>query len=194
MECSLKKISCLVAAFVSAMIVVWFFVPKPELVVSIIVRMLAFGVAVFVSVKYREWKVLFLAAMFLLMALRQVLTLLIWTGVMDRNVMTSALSELPGFIVTILSLVSIIYIGLLLSGKVKLIEMQENNIRTLNSLLPICSNCRRIKNDEGYWQELEAYIEANTDSQFSHGLCRECSDELYGGQPWYEKSKKRRGW
>ncbi|ACS79343.1 hypothetical protein [Maridesulfovibrio salexigens] len=172
--------------------VIWCLVPNPELLVSILVRFFAFGIAVFISVRFREWKILFLAAMFLLMALRQVLTFLIWTNELQRGPLVNALSELPGFVVTILSLVSILYLGSLLNKNAKLLELKDANIRTLNSLLPMCSKCRKIKDDDGYWNDLEAYIESNTDSQFSHGLCEKCSDELYGDQEWYQKSKAKR--
>ncbi|WP_320176219.1 hypothetical protein [Maridesulfovibrio sp.] len=172
--------------------VIWCLVPKPELLVSIIVRLFAFGIAVFVSVKFREWKILFLAAMFFLMAARQILTFLIWTNELQRGPLINALSELPGFAVTVLALLSIVYLGVLLSKNSKLLELKEENIRTLNSLLPICSKCRKIKDDEGYWSDLEAYIESHTNSLFSHGLCEKCSDELYGDQEWYQKSKEKR--
>ncbi len=42
----------------------------------------------------------------------------------------------------------------------------------------------------GYWNNLEAYIEKHSDASFSHGICQECSDELYGNQNWYIKMKK----
>lgn len=170
----------------------WMMVPKPELLVSILIRMLSFGVAVYISIKFREWKIMFLAAMFFLMALRQMLTFSIWTGLIERNPITNAVSEIPGFIVTILSLLSISYVGFILSGKIRIIEMQQNNINTLNSLLPMCAKCRRIRDDDGYWKELETYIESHTDSQFSHGLCEACAEELYGDKAWFRKRKNRK--
>ncbi len=48
------------------------------------------------------------------------------------------------------------------------------NVKTLTGLLPVCSWCRRIRNDEGYWEQLEAYVQANSDAAFSHGICPEC--------------------
>ncbi len=58
-------------------------------------------------------------------------------------------------------------------------------------MLPICSSCKKIRDDKGYWNNLELYIETHFDAQFSHGLCPECSDKLYGDQDWYIKRKKR---
>jgi PAS domain S-box-containing protein len=47
-------------------------------------------------------------------------------------------------------------------------------VRTLQRILPICSYCRNIRNDENYWQSVEAYISRHTDMQFSHGICPSC--------------------
>jgi len=52
-------------------------------------------------------------------------------------------------------------------------------IKTLHGILPICASCKRIRDDKGAWQQLEAYISEHTDSQFSHGLCQECAKRLY---------------
>jgi len=57
-------------------------------------------------------------------------------------------------------------------------------VRTLSGLLPICSNCRRIRNDKGYWEQLEGYIQEHTDADFSHGICPECVEKIY---PEYKK-------
>ncbi|MDM8551557.1 response regulator [Desulfobacterales bacterium HSG2] len=64
------------------------------------------------------------------------------------------------------------------------------NVRTLRGLLPICANCKRIRDDKGYWNRIEAYVESHSDARFSHGLCEECSDKLYGDQEWYRKARK----
>ncbi len=66
--------------------------------------------------------------------------------------------------------------------KEKLIkELKEalENISRLQGLLPICSNCKKIRDDEGYWQSVEEYISSHTYVKFSHGLCPECAKELY---------------
>lgn len=52
-------------------------------------------------------------------------------------------------------------------------------IKTLGGLLPICSNCKKIRNDQGYWQKLEHYISSHSDATFSHGLCPDCVRALY---------------
>jgi GAF domain-containing protein len=52
------------------------------------------------------------------------------------------------------------------------------NIKTLSGLLPICAYCKEIRNDEGYWQQVEAYVESHTDATFSHGICPKCSKKF----------------
>lgn len=54
-------------------------------------------------------------------------------------------------------------------------------IKTLRGLLPICSKCKNIRDDKGYWHKVEAYIMDRTEAQFSHGLCPICAKELYPG-------------
>lgn len=68
-------------------------------------------------------------------------------------------------------------------------ELQEKiaEIKTLSGLLPICSHCKKIRNDGGYWEQLEGYISQHTSAKFSHGICPECMAALY---PDYVKKKK----
>lgn len=63
-------------------------------------------------------------------------------------------------------------------------------VKTLSGLLPICSNCKKIRDDKGYWNQIEGYIQKYSDAKFSHGMCPECSDKLYGKQDWYIDMKK----
>ena len=49
------------------------------------------------------------------------------------------------------------------------------NLKTLTGLLPICSFCREVRNDEGYWEQVEGYVQAHTEATFSQGICPKCS-------------------
>ncbi len=73
-------------------------------------------------------------------------------------------------------------------------ELQEalDNVKILSGLLPICSKCKKIRDDKGYWKDLEDYIERHSDVLFTHGLCTACADKLYGHKAWYIKSKQKR--
>ncbi len=68
-------------------------------------------------------------------------------------------------------------------------DLQEamDNLKTLKDLLPICSNCRKIRDDNGYWKKIEYYIQTHTNTVFSHGICPDCSDALYGKEDWYNE-------
>ena len=52
-------------------------------------------------------------------------------------------------------------------------------VKTLSGLLPICSTCKKIRDDSGYWNNLETYISSHSDAEFSHGICPECAQKLY---------------
>jgi CheY-like chemotaxis protein len=64
------------------------------------------------------------------------------------------------------------------------IQLQEalSNIKTLSGLIPICSVCKKVRNDEGFWHQVEDYVSAHTDATFSHGICPECIDKHYPAQ------------
>jgi DNA-binding NtrC family response regulator len=53
------------------------------------------------------------------------------------------------------------------------------NIKALRGMLPICASCKKIRDDSGYWNQIESYIRAHADVEFSHGLCPECTSRLY---------------
>ncbi len=55
----------------------------------------------------------------------------------------------------------------------------ESEIKRLRGLLPICSSCKKIRDDKGYWNQIEVYIRDRSDAEFSHGICPECIKKLY---------------
>ncbi len=60
-----------------------------------------------------------------------------------------------------------------------LVAERTAEIRTLQGILPICSHCKKIRDDQGAWNQLEAYISARTDVLFSHGICTDCRRLYY---------------
>jgi hypothetical protein len=54
-----------------------------------------------------------------------------------------------------------------------------DEVKVLRGFLPICSNCKRIRDDDGYWKQVEAYIADHSEAQFSHSICTECAMKLY---------------
>ncbi len=62
---------------------------------------------------------------------------------------------------------------------VKELQTALARIKTLKGLIPICSNCKKIRNDQGYWQQVEDFVKEHTEADFSYGLCDACARELY---------------
>ncbi len=60
-------------------------------------------------------------------------------------------------------------------------------VKTLSGLLPICSHCKKIRDDKGYWSQIEAYISARSDAKFSHGICQDCAKKYYPDMNLYDK-------
>ncbi len=66
-------------------------------------------------------------------------------------------------------------------------------MKILRGLIPICANCKDIRDDKGTWNQMEAYIQKHSPVLFSHGMCPTCMEKLYGDQDWYKaKFKKSR--
>jgi len=61
-----------------------------------------------------------------------------------------------------------------LAERVAELQAALANVKQLRGLLPICSYCKRIRGDDQYWQQVEGYIAAHSDAQFSHGICPSC--------------------
>lgn len=54
------------------------------------------------------------------------------------------------------------------------------NVKQLSGLVPICASCKKIRDDKGYWKQIESYIADHSEAVFSHGICPECREKLYG--------------
>jgi hypothetical protein len=62
-------------------------------------------------------------------------------------------------------------------------ELREalSKIKTLSGLLPICASCKKIRDDSGYWNQIECYIREHSEAEFTHSLCPDCIKKLYPG-------------
>jgi|GEM_PF-2991804 len=72
----------------------------------------------------------------------------------------------------------------------KIIEKLRNaltEVKTLSGLLPICSHCKKIRDDQGYWNQIEAYIHKHSGTEFSHGICPDCARKYYPGYNLYDE-------
>jgi PAS domain S-box-containing protein len=61
-------------------------------------------------------------------------------------------------------------------------ELREaiSKVKTLSGMLPICANCKKIRDDQGYWNQIESYIRRHSSAEFTHGLCPECAKKMMG--------------
>jgi len=84
------------------------------------------------------------------------------------------------------------YGNLLIEKNLKLLEEKKNlehalgEIKTLTGLIPICANCKKVRNDEGYWQQVEVYVRDHSLADFSHSICPDCIEKLY---PTYKQKR-----
>ena len=61
------------------------------------------------------------------------------------------------------------------------LQMALKEVKVLRGLIPICASCKKIRNDGGFWQQLEEYLSEHSEAEFSHGLCQPCIKKLYPG-------------
>lgn len=79
------------------------------------------------------------------------------------------------------------------------LKTAKNEVVTLSGLLPMCSSCKRIRDDKGYWNQVDVYITEHSDAMISHGLCPECARKMYpnfykkkvSGELWEEIRPRR---
>jgi hypothetical protein len=73
-----------------------------------------------------------------------------------------------------------------LQDSVDQLQKAMSEIKTLSGLLPICSICKMVRDDKGYWRRIEAYISSHSDAEFSHSICPDCAKEQYPELDLYE--------
>jgi hypothetical protein len=65
------------------------------------------------------------------------------------------------------------------SNLIERLQAALNEVRTLKGFIPICASCKKVRTDEGYWEQIEKYIKDRSEAEFSHGICPECAEMLY---------------
>jgi DNA-binding NtrC family response regulator len=68
------------------------------------------------------------------------------------------------------------------------LEHSMREIRKLRGFLPICANCKKIRDDKGYWTQVEVYISEHSEAEFSHGICPDCAQKMY--PKYYQKDDR----
>ena len=74
----------------------------------------------------------------------------------------------------------------------KELEITLEEVKILRGIIPICVTCKKIRDSKGYWNQVEAYVEKHSEAQFSHSICEDCADKLYGDEVWYKKLKAKK--
>lgn len=74
--------------------------------------------------------------------------------------------------------IRIVTLQIALGLRVRELEEAMARVKTLQGLLPICSYCKRVRNDGDYWQQVEGYISDHSDARFSHGICPDCYESV----------------
>ncbi len=97
--------------------------------------------------------------------------------------------ELVGLVTSALMLIGIAWISPLFMTIKEAEEKQRNlvvslqdalaKIKTLSGILPICASCKKIRDDRGYWNQVEAYVRDHSEAEFSHSICPDCAKKLY---------------
>ena len=59
------------------------------------------------------------------------------------------------------------------------LKKSMSQVKLLSGMLPICASCKKIRDDQGYWKQIETFIESRSEAQFSHSCCPECARKLY---------------
>jgi hypothetical protein len=67
------------------------------------------------------------------------------------------------------------------------LEAALSKIKALSGMLPICSNCKKIRDDKGYWNQIETYIKEHSEAEFSHSICQECAKKYYPDMDIYDE-------
>ncbi len=82
----------------------------------------------------------------------------------------------------ILALFAIWTTAILSLQRKKILDDREKallKVKVLSGFLPICASCKKIRDDKGYWKQIELYIHEHSEAEFSHGVCPDCAKELY---------------
>jgi hypothetical protein len=78
-----------------------------------------------------------------------------------------------------------------LTARNRELEQTLLEVKVLRGFIPICSSCKKIRNDGGYWQQIESYIQQHSEALFSHGVCPDCYQKLYAEYPLEEEKNPR---
>ncbi len=130
--------------------------------------------------KYR--RLLYLAGAFVLITVSFFIMISLWNRVLHKKVKERT-AELNSYKNHLEDLVES------RTADLKKINAELENalaeVETLSGFLPICSSCKKVRDDSGYWNQIEDYIAKHSHTEFSHSICPDCTEKLYGKEKWF---------
>ncbi len=110
----------------------------------------------------------------------------------DAKTYSEALKEVPVMsLEKFTRIANALYMFANLLSEIAMQNLQnKKDIYRLTGLLPICASCKKIRDDKGYWNRIETYIEKHSTAVFSHSLCPGCVKKLYGSEDWFKDDKQ----
>jgi len=76
-------------------------------------------------------------------------------------------------------LLCFVVIGIIAGNSISLLQDALHDVKVLKGFLPICAQCKNIRDDQGYWNKVEKYISCHSEAIFTHGICPKCANDLY---------------
>lgn len=73
---------------------------------------------------------------------------------------------------------------------VQQLQTALDEVATLRGILPICSSCKKVRDDRGDWSQIEAFLRDHASVEFTHSICPICQEKLFGNEPWYSRVKR----
>ena len=141
--------------------------PLVIVISSVVIQLLSAIVALRITLSGgRRTAGILMLVLILLMAFRRTVSL--FHFLTEGHAKLDLLAEVIALAISVLVLIGMVYISRLIAS-----------LRILSGLLPICASCKKVRDDKGYWTQIEAYVSERSAAEFSHGICPECTDVLY---------------
>ncbi len=105
--------------------------------------------------------------------------------IVNRHVNITIVTPINYGVILRVSAVVALFVGMLFFWNLKqrklLRELREAlaEVRTLRGIVPICAGCKKIRDDKGYWEQVDVYVREHTHAEFSHGMCPDCLQKYY---------------
>ncbi|MCG8376062.1 MAG: hypothetical protein MI702_06235 [Chlorobiales bacterium] len=143
-----------------------------------------------------DLNIMLILTLFLLIALRTFRA--VYYSISSNDITDlMASGDLSGLLILILTILSSSFLICLMQLNSQRLEAENaslidnlqialKEIKTLKGILPICSHCKKIRDDKGYWNQIESYIKKHSEAEFSHGICQECAKRFYPDLDIYE--------